>query len=208
MNQPKQPNPALAHPQYPGGAPQQPQQGYPPQQQQGYPPAQQQGYPPPQQQPQGGFPPQQQQPPQQQGSGLVDPSGQPVQAQYFPLRINHDGPAIPTPSMDPSALMGNIPQIPFSMVVTWLEIFRALDMRDFNAAWLERRIADIEKKLGIEPISADAFLQETQAEIAAMQQRQAAAGQSQAQPPQQPQAQGQPAAQGQPQQQPPQGTGS
>lgn len=132
MNQPKQPNPALITP---GG---------------GYPPAGQ---------------PQAQQPQQQPGpgSGLVGPDGAPIQPQMIPLRLNPDGVEIPVPSMNPhelAAMLGG--QLPIATAFTWVEVTLALSSRDAHAGWLERRIADLEAKVGLEPISFEGFMHEAQ----------------------------------------------
>lgn len=204
MNQPKQPNPALAQPGQQGGYPS-PQPGAA---QGGFPP----GAAPPNQQPP---PPQAQTPGQPQGavpqdfgsrqpgvgSGLVDAGGQPIQPEMTPLRLNPDGVAIPVPSMNPHELAQMLGgQLPLATVFTWVEVSYALSTRDAQIGWLERRLHDIEQKIGLEPIGMEAFLAEMQAEFEAAQ-----AGQA---PPQGQPPQGEQPPQGQPPQgQPPQGHG-
>jgi hypothetical protein len=161
-----------------------------------------------------------QQPPQQ--SGLVDAQQRPVSSQqYVGIGINPDGPQLPCPVGDDGQLGPASSQLlyqmmiqatggnaPASVILTWVEVSMALSLRDLNAAWLERRISDLEAKVGVQGITFEAFMGEKQQEYAAAMQQQ-----QQQQPPQgqpqggQPQA-GQPQP-GQPQQpqsgQPPQG---
>lgn len=140
MNQPRSINPALSRPGQPPGQPQ-PQH---PQQQ----PQQQQ---PPQQQPQG-------------SSGLVGPDGRPLQQDLIPLRLNPDGVAIPTTSMNPHDLVNMLGgQVPGSMVLTWLEVSYALSQRDAQIAWLERRLTEVEA--GRPSITFEQFIAEMQAEM-------------------------------------------
>ena len=198
MNQPRSVNPALVGPA--GAAPQpqpQPQQQHPSQQQPGYPPQgyQQQGQPPPQQGYPQQAPPQAQPPPQGAGpSGLLGPDGQPAIAeqQLFPIALNPNGVQLPTYTMNPHEIVSKLQTVSGETLLTWIEVALALSARDAFEAWLDRRLRDIEAKLGLEAISFEAFMaqqrQEMESAMAAEAQGQQG-GQQPQQQPQQPEAQ-------------------
>jgi hypothetical protein len=86
----------------------------------------------------------------------------------IPLRLNPDGVQIPVPSMNPHEIVGMLGgQLPVATIFTWVEVAMALSSRDVQIGFLERRIADLEKQLGVEPVSFETFMQEAQAEYEA-----------------------------------------
>jgi len=129
-----------------------------------------------------GQPPQAQQPqpqPPQQGQGfsnLVDPGQRPVAPYGFgEYSLTPDGPKLPFPLPPDGVLdgriafqmhrMGGTEGIQPHAAMIGFETWRAFGFRDQETAWLKRRISDIEKKMGIEPISMDQCMKELQAEM-------------------------------------------
>lgn len=159
---------------------------------QGTPPPQQptlQQPAPPQGQPAGAVPQDFGAQPPGAGAGLLDAGGRPIQPEMIPLKLNPDGVAIPVPTMNPHELAQMLGgQLPLAVAFTWVEISYALSTRDAQIGWLDRRLHDIEQKLGIEAIGMEAFLAEMQAEFEQHQAQEQAGAQGQPQQPQQPQA--------------------
>lgn len=148
----------------------------------------------PQQQPQ--QPPQQQvpqQPPSPGHSGIVDPYSQrPVSAQptawlgltdsgiRVPVPIGPDGQLNADVCKRLETVVGPMANAHPHIVITWIEVLMALSARDghiaardTHIAWLQRRIEELEKKLGVEPINPQTFMQEQEAALhAAMEEEQ------------------------------------
>ena len=144
-----------------------------------------------------------------QHSGLVDPNLNPVSSQqYIGINLTANGPQVPCPvgpdgqpgPLSSQLLMqmlgGQAAQAPSWIILTWVETLMALSVRDMHMDYLERRVADLEKRAGVTPVAFDVFMRERQAAMMAALQAQ------QAQQNQQPQQAGQQTAPYAPQQQP------